>query len=286
MNPSEVIRGFGRAVAYYPSLTKHLGGVSATVLFCQLTYWMDKITSDLGVHKTAEEIETETGLSYEEQLTARKKLKNLGVLVETNKRLEHRIYYKVNFEQLDQILTQAFDNKPNGQTPFGEKGKAKSGNKEIPCSGAGESPAPGEGKTHFDPTEITTEITTEIKTHSQPDKQSDDLPGKTEKQKTKQPRIDYQEYFDAYNEILGDRLPWAKVITDKRRAALKRLLPRLKTANVEGFRAYLKAFSKMARSFYFGENDRGWRADIDYILKEQTLVAVREGSIGDSEVQA
>ncbi|MCY1698628.1 helix-turn-helix domain-containing protein [Lelliottia sp. SL45] len=124
------------------------------------------------------------------------------------------------------------------------------------------------------------------KHYSHPDKQSDDLPGKTEKQKTKQPRIDYQEYFDTYNEILGDRLPWAKVITDKRRAALKRLLPKLKTANVEGFRAYLKAFSKMARSFYFGENERGWRADIDYILKEQTLVAVREGSIGDSEVQA
>ncbi|ELN2576668.1 hypothetical protein RY966_002387 [Enterobacter kobei] len=286
MNPSEVIRGFGRAVAYYPSLTKHLGGVSATVLFCQLTYWMDKITSDLGVHKTAEEIEAETGLSYEEQLTARKKLKKLGVLVETNKRLEHRIYYKVNFEQLDQILTQAFDNKPNGQNPFGEKGKANFGNEGIPCPRDGESPARGEGKAHFDPTEITTEITTENKTHSQPDKQSDDLPGKTEKQKTKQPRIDYQEYFDAYNEILGDRLPWAKVITDKRRAALKRLLPKLKTANVEGFRAYLKAFSKMARSFYFGENERGWRADIDYILKEQTLVAVREGSIGDSEVQA
>ncbi|XPL50562.1 hypothetical protein ACMFY2_12115 [Enterobacter cloacae subsp. cloacae] len=117
MNPSDIIRGFGRPVAYYPALAEHLGGVSATVLFCQMTYWMDKLTSDLGVHKTSEEIQDETGLSYEEQLTARKKLKRLGVLVETHKRLEHRIYFKVNFERVDQILTQAIDKSPNGQNP-------------------------------------------------------------------------------------------------------------------------------------------------------------------------
>jgi hypothetical protein len=43
-----------------------------------MTYWMDKLTSDLGVHKTSDEIQGETGLSYEEQRTARKNLKNLG----------------------------------------------------------------------------------------------------------------------------------------------------------------------------------------------------------------
>jgi len=169
MNPSDIIRGFGRPVAYYPALAEHLGGVSATVLFCQMTYWMDKLTSDLGVHKTSEEIQDETGLSYEEQLTARKKLKRLGVLVETHKRLEHRIYFKVNFERVDQVLTQAIDKSPNGQNPFRGMGKAQVGNEGIPCSGTGESPARGEGKTHFDPTEITTETTTENKNTSCPD---------------------------------------------------------------------------------------------------------------------
>lgn len=169
MNPSDIIRGFGRPVAYYPALAEHLGGVSATVLFCQMTYWMDKLTSDLGVHKTSEEIQDETGLSYEEQLTARKKLKRLGVLVETHKRLEHRIYFKVNFERVDQVLTQAIDKSPNGQNPFRGMGKAQVGNEGIPCSGTGESPARGDGKTHFDPTEITTETTTENKNTSCPD---------------------------------------------------------------------------------------------------------------------
>ncbi|EMN8531471.1 hypothetical protein RJO27_000810 [Enterobacter hormaechei] len=176
MNPSDIIRGFGRPVAYYPALAEHLGGVSATVLFCQMTYWMDKLTSDLGVHKTSDEIQAETGLSYEEQLTARKKLKRLGVLIETHKRLEHRIYFKVNFERVDQVLTQAIDNSPNGQNPFREQGKAQPGSKGIPCSGTGESPARGDGKAHFDPTEITTEITTENKTPSCPDAPLPDEP--------------------------------------------------------------------------------------------------------------
>ncbi|HGW6103980.1 TPA: helix-turn-helix domain-containing protein [Citrobacter werkmanii] len=118
-----------------------------------------------------------------------------------------------------------------------------------------------------------------------PDEQDDPLPGKTEKQKNKQPRIDYQDFFDAYNEILGDRLPWAKVITDKRKATLKRLLPKLKTANLEGFRSYLRAFSKNAAGFYFGDNKRGWRADVDFVLREQTLVKVREGTISDNTTE-
>lgn len=162
MNPSDIILGFGRPVAYYPSLAKYLGGVSATVLFCQMTYWMDKLTSELGVHKTADEIQQETGLSYEEQLTARKKLKRLGVLIETNKRLEHRIYFKIDFGRVDEVLTQVVEKSPNGQNPFREDGKAHSGKPGMPSPPQGESPARDDGKTHFDPTEITTETTTEI----------------------------------------------------------------------------------------------------------------------------
>ncbi|HBU4428817.1 TPA: hypothetical protein MCY21_005503 [Klebsiella pneumoniae] len=163
MKPSDIIRGFGRPVAYYPELAKHLGGVSSTVLFCQMTYWMDKLTSDLGVHKTSDEIQGETGLSYEEQRTARKKLKKLGVLIETKKRLEHRIYFKVDFQRLDEILTQVFEKAPNGESPFREMGNVHSGSLGKSIPGNGESPFRQEGKVHSDPTEITTEITTEIK---------------------------------------------------------------------------------------------------------------------------
>lgn len=100
----------------------------------------------------------------------------------------------------------------------------------------------------------------------------------------KNPTIPYQTFLDAYNDILGDRLPNARDLTDKRRRAIKKLLPRLKTPNVDGFRAYLGAFSRMAKPFYFGDNKTGWCADFDFMLRETTLVGVREGKFADREV--
>lgn len=124
------------------------------------------------------------------------------------------------------------------------------------------------------------------KDHSHPGKPSDDLTGKTAKQKKQHPQIDYQGCLDAYNDVLGDRLPWAKDLTNERKTKIRLMLGRLKTPTVGGFRAYLQAFSDNARSFYFGDNNRNWRANIDFLLREKTLVAVREGTISDStEVQ-
>ncbi|MCE0802012.1 replication protein [Buttiauxella sp. S04-F03] len=102
--------------------------------------------------------------------------------------------------------------------------------------------------------------------------------------KKRAPTIPYQAFLDAYNDILGDRLPNARDLTDKRRRAIKQLLPRLKTPNVDGFRAYLSAFSRMARSYYFGDSKSGWRADFDFMLRETTLVGVREGKFAEREV--
>lgn len=162
MRPSDLVRDFGNPVAYYPGLVKHLGSVNAVILFCQFFYWTGKETSELGIFKTTEEIEHETGLTYEEQLTARKKLKRKGVLHETNKRLEHRIYYRIDTEQLDALLSQGVENAPLGQSPFGEKGKANPANTAKPNPPTGDSLTRGQGVPGFVHTENTTKNTTEI----------------------------------------------------------------------------------------------------------------------------
>ena len=41
---------------------------------------------------------------------------------------------------------------------------------------------------------------------------------------------------------------------------------------------YFKDFLKSAPNFYFGENNRGWKADFEYILRETTLDKVLEGN--------
>ena len=75
MKPSEMLRVAGKPIAYYPELAKPLGGVNASILFSHFFYWHDKTRHELGIYRTAEEIEIETGLSVQEQRTARNKLK-------------------------------------------------------------------------------------------------------------------------------------------------------------------------------------------------------------------
>jgi DNA-binding transcriptional regulator GbsR (MarR family) len=105
MNAVETLKLIGRPNAYYPKLAKPLGGVGPAVLFSQLFYWQDKATSDLGVYKTRDELEEETGLSHNEQRTAIKKLKQKGVLIVTEKRLEHKTFYKIDNEKVNQVLS-------------------------------------------------------------------------------------------------------------------------------------------------------------------------------------
>ena len=87
------IKKIGQAVAYYPNLTKKLGSVNASILLSQFIYWHDKTEHPLGVYKTQDEIKAETGLSRKEQETGRKVLRELGLITETYKRTEHKLYF-------------------------------------------------------------------------------------------------------------------------------------------------------------------------------------------------
>lgn len=95
----------------------------------------------------------------------------------------------------------------------------------------------------------------------------------------KQKKIPYQEVLDAYNEAAGDRLPNAEKLNAKRRTGIKRLLGELKEPTVEAASNYFNAFMNTAGRFYFGENNRGWRATFDYLLSSDTLTKTREGSL-------
>lgn len=91
--------------------------------------------------------------------------------------------------------------------------------------------------------------------------------------------IDYQAVMSAYNSTLGDRLPKAESLNEKRRRGIKRLMSELKEPTVEAVENYFSAFSRAAKPFYFGENDSGWRASFDYLLRSDTLIKTREGSL-------
>lgn len=104
MRISNALFKAGQPVAYFPKLAKPLGSVNAAILFAHFFYWKDKSKNPLGTYQTAEQIEEYTGLSRDEQRTARKKLKERGVLIETEKRIEHRIYYKLDLNAFDELM--------------------------------------------------------------------------------------------------------------------------------------------------------------------------------------
>ena len=170
MSAIEIMRSIGRPIAYHPALARHVGGVNAAIFLCQLIYWDEKADNEeLGVYKTADEWESETGLSYREQAGARKKLRDLGLLTETNQRLHHRIYYKLERAAFDALMESVFDGNgeireptkaqfPNDENAIGEQPEAQSGNS------AKRSSSNDENATRYidiDYTETTTEITTE-----------------------------------------------------------------------------------------------------------------------------
>ncbi|EFH4935372.1 TPA: replication protein [Escherichia coli] len=105
--------------------------------------------------------------------------------------------------------------------------------------------------------------------------------GQVKPERRKAERIDYESFLNAYNAEVGDRLPHAVAVNEKRKRRLKKIIPQLKTPNVDGFRAYVRAFVHQAKPFYFGDNDTGWTADFDYLLREDSLTGVREGKFAD-----
>lgn len=90
---------WGHPIAYHPLLAKFFGSVNASIFFGQLAYWEPRSANpQLGVYKTAKEWTEETGLSYREQSTARKLLVDAGYLTETHQRLEHRMFFRIEWQ--------------------------------------------------------------------------------------------------------------------------------------------------------------------------------------------
>lgn len=166
MSAIETMRRIGRPIAYHPALAKHVGGVNAAIFLCQLIYWDGKADDDLGVYKTADEWELETGLSYREQAGARKKLRDLGLLVETNLRLKHRIYYKLDNDAFNSLF-ESVSSGENVETR--ESTNVQLANDENAIGGEPKAQLGGDPKrSSLITTKTTAEITTETTSSGKP----------------------------------------------------------------------------------------------------------------------
>lgn len=96
-------------------------------------------------------------------------------------------------------------------------------------------------------------------------------------------QIPYQQIVDAYHEALPE-LPRAVAMSDSRKRLIKsRWLEMLKSKRPDGTRRYTDVESGIAwwrlffktagtNKFWMGENDRGWTANLDWLMKNNWKV--------------
>src|SRR5919202_3667459 len=104
--------------AYEPAFIQAFGP-AAGVFMCQLFFWTGKGWDPEGwIYKTEHEWKWETGLSRDQQRKARKILKAKGVLEETKKGLPCKLYFRIRFERLAEVVVQTL-NQRYTQAPKG-----------------------------------------------------------------------------------------------------------------------------------------------------------------------
>lgn len=86
----------------------------------------------------------------------------------------------------------------------------------------------------------------------------------------------YEAILQHWNEICGELLPRIQSMTEKRKEHVR---ARLKEYPLD---EWPKIFARVARSrFLTGENDKGWRADFDWVINPNNMIKIVEGKYDD-----
>jgi len=89
----------------------------------------------------------------------------------------------------------------------------------------------------------------------------------------------YKSIVENYNDILGKTLPRAVAINSKRKSLIRSIWR--DNPNIEFF---IKLFTKVKDiPFLMGDNDKGWMADLDFILRPDKVTKIIEGSYKSSK---
>ncbi len=120
---------------------------------------------------------------------------------------------------------------------------------------------------------------------SQIDEQSDQDP---KIEKSKKNFTPYKKIWDSYQESLVDtpedlpNLIDVQVLSKKRKSTLKKfwLIMQKDMAKVESYFKWI-IDNQVNHSWLFGNNDRGWVADIEFICREETYARATENRLGD-----
>lgn len=126
---SNLISLLDRPVAYHVSFVP-FGGVTGAVLLSQLVYWHNRMDGSW-FYKTQADIKSETGLTREEQETARKRLIKAGVLEEERRGVPAKLYFRVMSESLESLLLQSAGFTHSSMRDSRNQGRGNTSNKNA-----------------------------------------------------------------------------------------------------------------------------------------------------------
>lgn len=100
---------------------------------------------------------------------------------------------------------------------------------------------------------------------------------KRENLKIEKPKIEFEKIVEVFNSVCV-KLPSVQKITPQRQSAIK---ARVDDYDLETIGKVFQIASK--NNFLNGKNDRGWRADFDWIMNPNNFIKILEGKYQDTE---
>lgn len=106
MKPADLAAKWDRPIGYNRAFVSLGVGATGALMLTQAVYWhrRTKKAADGWFYKTVSEWEDETGLTRHEQETARRRLRDLGVLEEDLRGVPCRTYFRVRIDVIDALF--------------------------------------------------------------------------------------------------------------------------------------------------------------------------------------
>lgn len=277
-----------------PSLANIIG-LNEAIILQQLHFFLrisrNKIGGRSWVYNTINDWQAE--FSFWSVKTVQRTIDNLeksGLVVSTDKfnkmKMDKTKWYTIDYQKLSEILPE------NEKTPFGQNDQMETPEKEN-AFGQNDQMTFGQNDQSNNQRNKNINITPlspygESANAEHTEVVGADKPHTDKKQNSI--KVNYSAVAETYNTLvkeLNSNLPLIanpSQLSDKRKKAIKKLAQVfIKRFEIESdvesaLGEYFKDFLKSATNFYFGENNRGWKADFEYILRETTLDKVLEGN--------
>lgn len=266
-----------------PSLAKAIG-LNEAIFLQQLHYFLriskNRADGRSWVYNTIKDWQAE--FSFWSLKTVQRTIENLeemGLILSTDKfnkmKMDKTKWYSIDYEKLSEISGE------NAESPFSQ-------NDQMECTKTGNAFSQNDQMT-FSQNDQSNNQRDPKTSNNNPlplNGESANAEGETSilgenKKTSKAPSINYSEIAQAYNDCVssaGANLPLVadpSNLSDKRKRAVKKLsavmLKRFGDGSVDAFRDYFSDFIATANPFYFGDNNRNWRADFEYLLRVETL---------------